>query len=114
MSETQVCPRRAETIGASTVFNIPVEDTWIQDRCSYCGSLRPALALERIAAGAEVTPTDKSYKMYLGNDKAYFQHFSREQAEEFIRLYNAHEMKILGGDFYVKPYWMVPVKTAQP
>lgn len=39
---------------------------WQADRtCSYCGSLHPQDFLDAAAAGAEITPTDKSYKAYI-------------------------------------------------
>lgn len=39
---------------------------WRADNtCSHCGGLRPSLALKAIREGAEVTPTDKNYKIYV-------------------------------------------------
>lgn len=35
------------------------------DTCSFCGGWRPSRFLEAIAQGCEVTPTDKSYKLYI-------------------------------------------------
>lgn len=35
------------------------------DTCDFCGGWRPSRFLEAIAQGCEVTPTDKSYKLYI-------------------------------------------------
>lgn len=37
--------------------------------CSFCGSYPPDLFLEAVKAGAEVGPTDKSYKFYVNGIK---------------------------------------------
>ncbi|HET9554895.1 MAG TPA: hypothetical protein VFP50_18160 [Anaeromyxobacteraceae bacterium] len=44
-------------------------DTWRADgTCSYCGSLNEATLMARLEAGdVELTPTDKSYKVYVRN-----------------------------------------------
>ena len=36
-----------------------------EGKCSYCGSLSPALLFEAIERGDELGPTDKSYKVYV-------------------------------------------------
>ena len=44
-------------------FKPPV---WREDNtCSHCGGMRPSLILAAIKSGAEVCPTDKSYKIYV-------------------------------------------------
>lgn len=63
------CPRRIEG-----PFKLPNEDSWRKDdTCSYCGSLNPDTLMLRLESGdVELTPTDKSYKVYvdnLGGDK---------------------------------------------
>lgn len=59
------CPRRGEGPGVGTG-----PDVWgPDDCCSYCGSLDPDVFMARIEAGdVRLTPTDKSYKVYVGND----------------------------------------------
>jgi len=58
------CPRRIEG-----PFKLPKEDSWREDdTCSYCGSLNPNTLMQRIESGdVELTPTDKSYKIYVDN-----------------------------------------------
>lgn len=42
------------------------EPHWMEgDVCSHCGGVRPSIILKAIAAGAEVIPTDKAYKIYV-------------------------------------------------
>jgi len=100
-----LCPRRQET-------GMPppdrVEDHWREDgTCSYCGSLHPDLVLEKMANREEVTPTDKSYKMYLSNQKVYFQHFRPNHVKEFIELVNGGFANIaFPGHFYVLPFFV--------
>ncbi|MES2671608.1 MAG: hypothetical protein V4673_14490 [Pseudomonadota bacterium] len=46
---------------------------WRADRtCSYCGSMHPDDVFAAIEAGSQLTPTDKSYKVYVdhANPKA--------------------------------------------
>jgi hypothetical protein len=45
-------------------------DNWHADgTCSYCGSMSQAALLPRLLAGdVELTPTDKSYKVYVRNN----------------------------------------------
>lgn len=42
----------------------------------------------------EIGPTDKSYKLYVGEmaGKFYTQHFSTEQADEFDQLWREHKI----------------------
>ena len=49
---------------------IPPQDHWREHdpgvpTCSYCGSLRPDVFFAAVEAGAEIVPTDKSYKVYV-------------------------------------------------
>ncbi len=70
--------------------------------------LTPAEALERIEKGVVVTPTDKNYKIYVGNyDKAYFNEFTPEEQQKFIDLYNTRKVKLdYPYYFYVLPFFM--------
>lgn len=64
MSEEHMCPRRSE--GPAFTKG---PDTWIERDgypcCSFCGSLKPSAFFEAIEVGAELGPTDKSYKVYV-------------------------------------------------
>ena len=73
MTDTHVCPRRAENPGP---WKYDTTDTWTTGRgligqddvgpsCSYCGSLHPDRFMELIRDGWIVGPTDKNYKAYL-------------------------------------------------
>jgi len=103
------CPRRDDAFAAVSAY--PLDDAWEirrgQAECSYCGSISPEALFAAIAAGVEITPTDKSYKVYLGgSSKFYFQHLNGPQKIEFVRLLNAHEVKIgYPGYFYVLPFF---------
>lgn len=71
------CPRRAES-GMGHVF--PGPDTYQEedDTCSYCGSLNPDTLMKRLEAGnITLGPTDKNYKVYVGNKGglAFKQHY---------------------------------------
>lgn len=87
-------------------------DGWRDDgTCTFCGSLRPGMALERVAAGDVVCPTDKAYKMYVGqgdaHSKVYFQHFSADDRARLISLVNGGEVNFdVPGHFYVLPFFM--------
>lgn len=88
-------------------------DYWREDStCSYCGSLKPSVAMDRLEAGEQLGTTDKSYKMYVGptHQKTYFQHFSQEEQARFVQLVN--ENKIVfnpPGGFYVLPFFLTLV-----
>ena len=100
--EKMVCPRRW----------LPAEsdkpDAWREDNtCSFCGSLHPDEFLRRVEAGEVLTPTDKSYKVYLGQSKFYFQHFTSNQKQRFIELLNQQRVQFAEpGHFYVLPYFI--------
>lgn len=71
MSDNFTCPRRVEdglALADSPLRNSgPNLDQWRPDhRCSYCGSLHPDKLMELLVSGdATLTPTDKSYKVYV-------------------------------------------------
>ena len=124
MTDTFFCPRSAENGGGpNSPFQAPFngEATWREDRtCSYCGSLHPDVLFEQIEKGAEITPTDKSYKIYVklidhvvrGAGKFYFQHLSPDEQQRFIDLVNAKAITMgFPGHFYVLPYFC---KRAEP
>lgn len=113
------CPRQAE---ATMLVQMQHKTRWERDgTCSYCGSLSEEAFFEAVAAGAEVGPTDKSYKAYLHGPKAprvrgaakfYFQHLSDEGRTKFISLYNEKRMNIgAPGHFYVRPYFCKPLEA---
>ncbi|MFE0472536.1 hypothetical protein ACFW2V_13070 [Streptomyces sp. NPDC058947] len=97
--------------------------------CSFCGSLHPEKFLELIAEGWVVEPTDKTYKAYLGEvlhgperiampgeplppircgrAKFYYQHFTEDQMQKFVDLYNNNTMRLgYPGYFYQLPFFM--------
>lgn len=78
--------------------------------CSFCGSLPPGDFMEAVRAGAVLEPTDKPYKVYVGEPttaKFYFQHLSEEQRREFFDLYVAEQINVgYPGHFYVLPFFM--------
>jgi len=107
------CGRRDE-IGGADVFNFPTEDAWVNRdgylACNYCGSAHPDEVFKAIEAGQKITPTDKSYKIYIEGGpfmKFYFQHFSKEECLRFIDLLNAKKIVLdEPGYFYVKPFFI--------
>ena len=82
---------------------------WLtDDSCSNCGGLKAESVLKRIEEGQAICPTDKNYKIYVDPDKAkaYFYHFTEEQKQKFIDLYNAKRIAFRDpGYFYVRPYF---------
>jgi len=123
MSDKFFCPRGP---GGNSPFAAPFngEADWREDgTCSYCGSLNPDLLFAQIEKGAELGPTDKSYKIYVrlvdhqvrGAGKFYFQHLSDEQQVRFVELYNAHQLKIgMPGHFYTLPFFMTLKPPSAP
>lgn len=100
------CPRRDEAPYAITP---PESDHWdAEGTCSYCGSMNPEKFMQQAEAGAELGPTDKSYKVYInGNEKFYFQHLNKEQMWKFIDLLNKQKLKIgFPGHFYSRPFFI--------
>jgi len=123
MTDTFFCPRSAENGGGpDSPFKPPMngEATWREDgTCSYCGSLSQELFFEQVEKGAEIGPTDKSYKAYVrlidhhvrGAGKFYFQHLDEAGRARFIELANAKTMKLgMPGHFYVLPYFCQAVR----
>lgn len=73
--------------------------------------MRPDVFMNLVEAGAEIVPTDKSYKVYVlpEHSKFYFQHLSVDQRKRFVDLYNDKTLKLaFPGHFYVRPFFMVP------
>ncbi len=150
VTKKQTCPRRMTEFG--TWPREENQDRWSKGHgligvqndnlsCSFCGSLHPDTFMEWVEAGAEVTPTDKNYKIYVkcpidnprygetkvGKTKSggsittvygreakfYFQHLSREQMERFVELYNENRLTFgYPGGFYRFPYFMAPVEAS--
>jgi len=109
---THSCGRRYDSFIANKQF--PGPDTYRADgTCSYCGSVSGDWFMGRLEAGTiSVTPTDKSYKVYISNHgdsepftgiKFYFQHLTVEQQDRFIELVNAKKIHLKEpGYFYVR------------
>jgi hypothetical protein len=100
------CPRRSENPRARDVVG---QDWWEPDNntCSYCGSMSVNDFFQAINDGQELTPTDKDYKVYVGNKKFYFRHFNEEQSRLFIETLNAKMIKFAApGYFYVLPFFI--------
>lgn len=81
--------------------------------CTFCGSLHPDRFMELLAEGAELEPTDKSYKAYITapgvQTKFYYQHLSPEQRAQFVERLNAKQVKISApGHLYVLPFFCHP------
>jgi hypothetical protein len=113
---SMVCPRRSEGIPGA-LSNYPQTDEWRQDgsyrTCSYCGSLHPDDFMQLVRDGAEVGPTDKSYKAYIELPEGksvrgapfYYHHLAADQQQEFVDLANAGKMTIgYPGRFYSGVY----------
>jgi hypothetical protein len=108
------CPRRSEGVSGRRKGN----DWWDKrdghKACSYCGSMLPDELFAAIEAGAEIGPTDKSYKVYVdlprANAKFYFQHLSPSEQERFIALVNEKKIKFgYPGHLYTMPFFCRPV-----
>lgn len=99
------CPQRFGHIGIT--ITKPEDDHWrVDGTCSFCGSLHPDAALKLMEQGAEVTPTDKDYKVYIDGKKFYWGHFSEAQQYQFVQLYNERRLKLaFPGRFYVVPFF---------
>lgn len=78
------CPRRLNEIGPWDHEETD-KDSWREDNtCSFCGGLKPEIALEFVEKGNQITTTDKNYKIYINTpakaiQKVYLQHFNEEQ-----------------------------------
>ena len=55
-------------------------------------NLTGAEFLALVKAGKICIPTDKSYKVYVGSDKFYFENFTAEEAQEFANLLEAQQV----------------------
>lgn len=119
---THTCPRRIENgmdREGPLVGSGPNLDNYDQERngyhtCSYCGSVEPGEFMQAVRDGVEVGPTDKSYKVYVGNHDGKFNpvHMTPEQGDEFRRLYVAGRVNVgYPGHFYTPLY--IPM-TEQP
>lgn len=103
------CPRRLET---PHQYTPPSTDHWRPEdnTCSYCGSMSPEEFMTKAAEGAQLGPTDKNYKVYIGDGhgKFYFQHLSVDQRYAFLALLKNKALKIgYPGHFYVLPFFIV-------
>lgn len=59
-----ICPRQTQE--ATIRAQLDHEAHWREDgTCSYCGSIREDAFFEAIAAGEQLSPTDKNYKAYI-------------------------------------------------
>ena len=107
------CPRKAE---ATLEVQLRHRTKWRSDNtCSYCGSLKPSVFFKALDDGAEYGATDKGYKAYLSGEKApkvrgackvYFQHFDRDDYDNFIRRLNDGSIQV-----YTLPYF---VRVSEP
>lgn len=123
MSEKFTCPRRVEQglhlDDSPLVLSGSNKDEWEHDgTCSYCGSLSEDRFFRAIDDGVKLTPTDKSYKVYVavtdvrGAGKFYFQHLSDGGRDRFIELHNAKKMTLgMPGHFYVRPFFCSPAEA---
>lgn len=101
MGKKFTCPRRLESPNPEAFGGLD-SDQWRKQHglvgqatgCSYCGSMNPDDFMAAVIDGAEVGPTDKSYKFYVDNHrgKFYTQHLSEEQGWEFHRLWTEKQI----------------------
>ena len=102
---TQPCPRQRY---ATLQSQRDHQSRWLEDgTCSYCGSLHPDELFRCIEAGAEITPTDKNYKIYVAHRrKFYFWHLDDAGEGRFVDLCNEQKVTFAEpGYFYVLPYF---------
>jgi hypothetical protein len=105
----------------------------VEKSCTYCGGLNPDTFMDWVRNGGKITPTDKSYKVYIqcpyvdprngevkeetSSDgikitsyygmeaKFYFDHLNKQQAEEFVELLTERKISFkYPGYFYTIPY----------
>lgn len=111
MSDTFTCPRRI----ADGRGGVEDEDTWRdtggiigqKGACSYCGSMHPEDFMDAARDGKEIGPTDKSYKVYVGDHegKFYTHHLHPNHSNEFYDLVMDGMVNIgYPGHFYAKLY----------
>lgn len=97
------CPERM-------VSGIDFWHTGTGNWCTYCGSMNPDDFMQAVRDGDTLTPTDKTYKVYItlpgqGTKKFYFKHLNVQQKIEFIELYNQRKL-VVERNFYTLPYFM--------
>lgn len=103
------CPRRNESALGIAAPGDP--DVWTDREshreCSWCGSIHPDDFINMVSQGAELTPSDKSHKVYVDkNFRFHFQHLSRRQQQQFIELFNIGKLNVGSpGYFFVEPYF---------
>lgn len=121
--QAQRCPRRDETgqQGGEGLL-----DTWRPPRgagmgsagrtCSYCGSMEPGEFLAAAAAGVELGPTDKIYKIYIGGHagKFYTAHLSPDQSNELADLLDAGKLNIGYPGYFYRPLGLPGVTLPRP
>lgn len=93
------------------------EGRWRKDdTCNYCGGHRPSKALEAMTKGAQVVPTDKSYKCYVDGlgycGKVYFNHFGEAQAVELVRRIECKELNLADPGYFYAGLPFTPYKSA--
>lgn len=84
--------------------------------CSYCGSIAPEAFFAAIAAGQELVPTDKDYKVYVGgvNGQDFkFDHLNQDQMRQFIVLLTDKKLN-MPEPFYVRPFFIGQINTHVP
>lgn len=126
MTEKTTCPRRITEFGLweqeegldkwEKREHIADEIKGLQ--CSFCGWLHPDDFIALVQNGAEVIPTDKSYKAYLHYEgrqiKFYYKHLSIEQVKILLEMHNKGRMNMgYPGFFYTTPLSMI-VTSAPP
>jgi hypothetical protein len=111
---THVCPRGEES-PHGPIREMSLKAHYRGGRCSYCGSMSEDDFFSAVDAGAEIGPTDKSYKVYVtgaghSHAKFYFQHLSDSGRDKFIDAVNAKRMKFgFPGHLYVMPFFCAPI-----
>lgn len=99
------CPRRSDGIGVYS--DLTDSDRWTNEHCSWCGSMQPEAFLDQASHSVKLGPTDKDYKVYVGDDKFYFQHLNSDQKDAFIVLLNTSKLNLgYPGEFYVLPFFI--------
>lgn len=91
---------------------IAPQNHWRADRtCSYCGGMSPEKLFEALDAGAELGPTDKSYKAYVGGPaggKLYTLHLNRENAARLRKLILDGKVNIGYPGYFYNGLWLAP------
>ncbi len=106
-----MCPRRTE-VPAYVLEQSPGPDTPVNGKCPFCGGLMGGDFMALVKLGATLGPTDKDYKVYVGDEppeKFYFQHLDEAQQIEFVELLNGRELNIgYPGRFTRLPFFVSP------